>query len=319
MVFIIKNIVDTKAKVLRYVWVLIVLVLFLSLMAIRNIVTGENMIGKVGRVTMTGILGDPNDLALAVVIVVPFIYGFISAYRSAIIRFILIVTLLLRIHCIKATYSRGGLLGFGTVTFLFAILGRPRKIQLIVTGAMIFLVLLVVVGGFGMRDDDGAADSANSRFKLWEAGVRMAIASPIFGQGLSNFSFKSKAFSPSYPVNKTAHSIFFLVLGELGFVGLYFFCMLLFTELKMGWKLQRLAREYPRHSPYRAIARGCFPSFCGFIVCGLTLSQSYTWFPYIIIALTVVTTRVLAWEEGYQKYYHIVPMIDQKIDRRMRI
>lgn len=317
MIFVIKNIIDNKKKLVAFVWLFITLSFIISIMAARNKITGENLVEEIGRVQLTGILSDPNDLALAVVITIPFIYRFFFIYRNFFVRFYLLLVFGLGVYTIQVTYSRGGLLGFGIVTYLTLVLGRPRKTQIIVTLILVTLALGVLTTGVGVRQDDGAADSANSRFKLWEAGVRMAIVSPIWGQGLANYKFKSNYYSPSYGANKTAHSIFFLVLGEMGFVGFYFYLMLLYTELKMGWQLHRLARLYPSDSPLRGIGLSCFSSFVGFIVCGLTLSQSYTWFPFIIISLTIVANRILAWDLGYQKYYHVVQFIDAKVDEQV--
>lgn len=317
MVFFIKNIIDTKKKLIVFSWVLVVLSLVLAGMAIKNVITGENLVGELERVQLTGIMGDPNDLALAIVITIPFMYRFIACYKNWGVRIFLIIILGLGLFTIKATVSRGGLLGFGTVTYLTMIIGRPRKTKLLITLGLLSVMVIMVGGGIGVRNDAGASDSANSRFLLWEAGIRMALASPIWGQGLANYKYKSNYYMTSYGASKTAHSIFFLVLGEMGFVGFFFYIGMLFTQLKLAFQLHKLARMYPENSPLRGIGLSCFTSFVGFIVCGLTLSQSYTWFPYIIISITIVANRILAWDLGYQKYYHIVQWVDKKVDEQV--
>jgi O-antigen ligase len=234
-------------------------------------------------------MGDPNDLALSLVIVIPFMIGFIANTRSLALKIVLVLGIAELSYAILLTMSRGGLMGWMAVMASLFLYGKSRSLQIGIVGVGLLLMLGVVTNSIGLRgEDEGAEESGESRIWLWTAGVAMAKQSPIWGQGFGNYPRKIVNYSDKAVANKTAHSIWFLVLGELGFYGLTSFVAFILFALAKSLAILQYSEEIRAPDPFRGLMRTAYASLIGFLICGTFLSQSYEWFLYIIVAIIVV-------------------------------
>ncbi len=286
---LITNLADTPHKVVVLIWVLIGLALWNGGLSIQNYFSGTRVVGALGRTSLVGIMGDPNDLALSLVIVIPFMIGFIMNTRSYALKLFLVLGIAELTYAILLTMSRGGLMGWMAVMASLFLYGKSRPIQLGVMGVGLLLMLGVVTNSIGLRgEDEGAEESGDSRLWLWSAGVAMAKHSPIWGQGFGNYPRKIVNYSDMPVANKTAHSIWFLVLGELGLFGLTAFVAYILYALAKAMVVVQCSDQIRAPGPFRALMRTAYASLIGFLICGTFLSQSYEWFLYIIVAIIVV-------------------------------
>jgi probable O-glycosylation ligase (exosortase A-associated) len=286
---LITNLSDSRNKVVILIWVLIGLALWNGGLSIQNYFSGTRVVGSLGRTSLVGIMGDPNDLALSLVIVIPFMIGFIINTRSLALKLFLVLGIAELSYAILLTMSRGGLMGWMAVMVSLFLYGKSRSIQLGLAGMGVLLMLGVVTNSIGLRgDDEGAEESGESRIWLWTAGVAMAKQSPIWGQGFGNYPRKIVNYSDRAVANKTAHSIWFLVLGELGLYGLASFVAFILFALCKSLAILQYTEQIRAPSAFRGLMRTAYASLIGFLVCGTFLSQSYEWFLYIIVAIIVV-------------------------------
>jgi probable O-glycosylation ligase (exosortase A-associated) len=100
--------------------------------------------------------------------------------------------------------------------------------------------------------------------------------------------------SPDTALVRAAHSIYFQVLGEHGFVGLALF--LTFWALVWGTAagVKRRARGDPQTQWAAQLADMCQVSLVGYGVGGAFLSLAYFDLPYDMMILVVVARRIVA-------------------------
>ena len=114
----------------------------------------------------------------------------------------------------------------------------------------------------------------------------MAVERPLTGVGISNFSQLYYRYTDHWLNREIAvHSMWFQVLGELGFLGFALFVGMIWTSFRINAETLRWLER--AHAPplLRAIAVGLQAALAGTCASGTFLSQAYTWPVYIIVAL----------------------------------
>ena len=225
------------------------------------------------RIRGLGFLNDPNDLAQAIVMVLPFLWGLSRKGRSA--RNLLVVWLpgALLGYAIYLTHSRGALIALASLFFfgLRRLLGTARTMLAMVAGGA-----LVVVAGFGGgRQFSTGEESANLRVEAWYAGLEMLKSNLLLGVGYGNFT--------DHHV-RTAHNSFVLCFAELGVIG-YFFWVALIVLVFQG--LNKVVLDAPEQAPVREFATLLRSSFIGVMTCAWFLSRTYQATLFIMLGLGV--------------------------------
>lgn len=172
-----------------------------------------------GRVRYLGVLLDPNEMALATALTVPFAFMFLEIKRSVFRLALLLGTLMLVAVEIVYTQSRGGQLTFGAVLGAYFIKKYGWKRGILVGAAM--AIPMIALGG---RSDDSANESTLERLGCAAAGIRMLMSFPLTGVGYGEFTEHH---------NLTAHNAYILAAGELGAPGMWLFAFLIFLAIKI--------------------------------------------------------------------------------------
>ncbi|EAS40532.1 oligosaccharide repeat unit polymerase [Photobacterium profundum] len=286
----------TKQKQLKPIPILLILCgVSLSILALYNSINGIGLVEgtrvTIGR-DIGSILGDPNDLSLALLFPLSFaltnIFQGSKAQRTMTALFMIIL-----VSGIIATQSRGGLLGITSAFFTLMLL-RSRSIIIpsIISG--IGLILLVVFAGISDRSsggsgEEGIDESSMGRLFAWEAAFRMALANPLTGVGLDNFYFNYFFYSPHWDgKNHAVHSTWFQILGETGFIGFLLFICLLVGTFTLSYQLLNRLRNHEM----KPIAEGLWIGLITFCVSGTFLTQGTTWPLYILISLLIALDRL---------------------------
>jgi len=210
-----------------------------------------------GRIRYRGIMEDPNELAMALSIALPFAFALFQTRRSP-PRFMLAAgALALFGVCTILTRSRSGQLAFLAVlgTYLLRRLGWAGVAAAALLGAPVMLL--------GGRDDAGADQSTMERLECWSAAIDMFRANPIFGVGKTQFAEHH---------HLTAHNSFMLALGETGLPGLFLFSTVVYLAFKATLASARDA--VTRDAPARLWGNALFASLCACLVAGFFLSQT---------------------------------------------
>jgi len=136
--------------------------------------------------------------------------------------------------------------------------------------------------------------SAQGRILAWTAGIQMAANNPLLGVGVGHFPVKYGAeYKPEgYGLNaipwQTAHSSYFLLLGELGIPGIVFLIGILASNLVAS---RRMLRERNPGMDRQAVTCrklviALEASLIGFAVGGAFLSAAYYPHIYFLAALS---------------------------------
>lgn len=237
-------------------------------------------------------IGDNNSIGLAINMVLPLALLVAREESKRWLRIILYAVFWLSIPAVIFTYSRGAFLGL--ICVMVPLFWRYKG-RAAVGGAVVLLALSL---GGGLISDklvpqkwierqettlDYTEDrSAMQRIQAWGVAINIAKDSPLTGAGFG-FEFSGDDatwlgyadFLGDWPNrSRSAHSIYFQVLGEHGFVGFLLFVLLLFGTFL---RLHRLARE--ENNPDTAwigrYARAMQISLIPYMVSGAFLSLAY--------------------------------------------
>ena len=294
MYTLIANVVNSEKKFGVTIGLLTILTLILAIQGIMQHKTGYGWAGqpllKGGRITWIGIFNDPNDLALAFVIIVPFLLNaiFISPIRYKIISLPILGTLL---YAIYLTNSRGGVLALLTAIFYYFFFYLKRKGHPIlgIAIAVFFVAILFAHGPSRMKMLSVKEASAYGRIEAWYEGIQMLKSAPLFGVGY-------RMFTDYYFL--TAHNSIMLCAAETGLIGLFFWVGLYYFCFKNLLNLQKAENESSekiKNIKYYAFALEA--GLIGFLASAFFLSRTYITLPYIMIALVVALFNV-----GQERY-----------------
>ncbi len=234
------------------------------------------------RITYLGFLNDPNDLAMALVMVLPMILQ-LARHFGLLLKLASWAAAGAVAYAVYLTNSRGSVLAMGAMLLLYGIL-RYGVVKSVIVLPILFAPL-IALGPSRMADMSADEDSAEGRIEAWYEGVQLLIMRPLFGVGKGLFADHH---------GLTAHNSFVLAFAELGMIG-YFFWL---SNIVISWlMLQRLvltpaaagasAEETAQWDAIRENARTLWYGYVGGLVSAFFLSRSYVVILYLHIALIV--------------------------------
>lgn len=244
-------------------------------------------------------LGDGNDFALSLCVVLPLcLYLLVSA--SSIVRKVLWgAVLLVLILGVIGTQSRGGSLALFSVIFFLWFFGRKKIVGMVLIGALSIIVFQYAQPVYLERMQTilnyQEEESAQGRIIAWKTAVRMVQKHPFTGVGAGHFpvklgtDFRPPEFGDRNLPWLTAHSAYFLVLGELGVPGilclLYFLVSNFFKNLSFSAVPKKDASEEDKSR--RRLFIMLNGSLVAYAVGSAFLSVAY--YPHIYILLGIFT------------------------------
>lgn len=285
---LILNLADTPRRALAVQLVVAVCTSILGAYALVLKATGGATI-EGSRAAFVGLLGDPNDLSLTLLMGAPFLIAATARMRGW-ARAVFALLAALTLGGMLASQSRGGLLALGGALYLL-LRDRVRSRWLAVGAAAAVLAAVLLASGIGQRrtvTGGGIDESAQGRLDAWKAGLKMFRARPLTGVGYETFEWRY----PQYAVNpvewgpKAAHNSWIKAIAETGLFGFVPFCWLLWVTGRMAWWL-RTAHGPPGLAEVHR--QTLFATFAGVLVAAFFLSQTWNWFLYILIAMVAAT------------------------------
>jgi probable O-glycosylation ligase (exosortase A-associated) len=195
------------------------------------------------------------------------------------------------------THSRGAFLGLVAVLFLL-VWRTPHKLLSLSTLGIILLILLVFFVPQKWFDrmetilDYQSEGSAMSRIETWKWGWQLALRHPLTGGGF--YAYQAN------PLGFDAHSVYFGMLGEQGFVSLLLFAALILCSWNSMSRVRRLAAEDADFVWYGRLAGMVQVSLVGYLVNGLTLNKQYFDLFYVLVAIVIIV-KELVQREAEQK------------------
>ncbi len=283
------HLVTTKGQAVRLHLALAMCTVGLALLAVYVRTSGLATV-EGNRAAIVGLLSDPNDLALILLVYVP-LFAELSLGTRGLRRLGSSLMLAILVAGIMATVSRGGVLGLmAALAFTFYDRGSlSLRLVLVPSIAALMLGMLLLAGvnerSSGAYRPGELDESAQGRLDMWASGVRMAVHNPVFGVGFGQFAenYQGYARNPVQWEPRDAHNSFVKAAAETGVVGFIPFMALVFLTFRVAY--HRRKADVPEDSPIeRAVRRSVFPSMVGFCVAAFFLSQCWSWFLFILFA-----------------------------------
>ena len=231
---------------------------------------GTTSIGG-GRVRYLGVLTDPNELALATSIAIPFAFAFYEQKRNALRLALLVATLGVVATEIVYTQSRGGQIVLGAVLGAYFI-----RLYCWKRGAVVGAVLAVPLVLLGGRKGEDADASSLERLEAAGAGLKMLLHGPVTGVGYAQFAEHHYL---------TAHNAYILAGGELGAVGVFLFAAILYLSVKIPATVLLTEFDNDEMEGLKPYAMATLAAFTGVLVGIFFLSWTYHYVLWIHIGL----------------------------------
>ncbi len=235
-----------------------------------------------------GLLQGNNELAVGLVMVVPYLYWMRETLANKWLKRLMLVSMLLCVASILGSQSRGALLAILVMALMLALKSRHKIRTTLLLGVALVMAVAFMPESWTERMDtiqsyqeDG---SAMSRIWTWNTLWNAAVDRPLVGAG---FRADTEVVFDRYAPQGgqwerfageifVAHSVYFQMLGEHGFVGLTLFIGLWLAVWLLAGRTARQADAIPELADWMPLLmRMTQVSIIGFMAGGAFLSIAY--------------------------------------------
>lgn len=240
-----------------------------------------------------------NEIGIALVMTIPLLFYLRSIVANVWIQRVILISGVFCAASALGTQSRGALLAISAMSML--LWWRSQK------KAVVGVALVVVAVGLlafmpqtwedRMRTLQNYEQDLSSmqRIDVWRMTWNLALDNPLTGGGYAIYTNELNAIYNPNPIGglRNAHSIYFSVLGEHGFVGLaLFLAVWLYTWGACNWVRSRSKGRADLSWAY-LLASMLQVSLVGYLVGGAFLYLAYADFPYGLMVSAVVLKDIL--------------------------
>lgn len=295
MTFLTLMLINTKERINQLIWVIVVsLGYFGTKGGAFTLATGGSFI----------VWGPPesfvegnNELALALLMLIPLANYLRTETKNIWIKRGLLGSMTLMAISSIGSQSRGALLAFLAMLAYFWLKSRQKFITGIV--GILFASLLFVfmpkswhdrMGTIQTYEQDG---SAMGRINAWYVAVNIA-KDRITAGGLEHWSAETFAvYAPNPTDVHDAHSIYFEVLGEHGFVGLILYLILGALTFRIANTTLKQTAGRPDLQWANTLSRNIYVSLIAYATGGAFLGLAYYDLYYHLIAIILLTQQIV--------------------------
>jgi len=261
----------------------------------RNVaMAGGRLFGAAG-----SFYDNPNELATALAIALPFCLVFALRKNAGWRRWLWVLPMLAMVYTVFLTESRAGLLALvvsaGVCVWEFGVRGGRRYLPLLAAGAGLVLVL---VAGKGLEERFAATfgsevstqaevtayASAMERRALLTKSIEVSFQHPLFGVGLNNFEVISGHW-------KVTHNSYTQLSAEGGFAALILFLMILWRAFANLREAKQLANKDSEEYMWACALRA---SLLGFVLASFFDSLAVVFFPYFLLGYTSILRELVS-------------------------
>ncbi|HYG10214.1 MAG TPA: O-antigen ligase family protein [Pyrinomonadaceae bacterium] len=259
---------------------------------------GERVSGVVG-----GMFGNPNDMALHLVVMIPLAIGLLLSTRNLLAKPLYAVCALLMVGGIIASFSRGAFLGLlGASIVLGWKLGRRNRLLMIVLVAIFVVALVALAPGeyterlstIGSVNRDA---SSSSRRDLLVRSIIVAIYNPVFGVGIGNFHIVSIR-------ELVSHNAYTQVAAEMGLVAAVIYVSFIVVPIRRLSVIEHATYATRRGSRIYYLSVGLQASLIAFMISSFFGSVAYQFSVYYLVGYAVALRRIYEARTGTE----VVPL-----------
>jgi putative inorganic carbon (HCO3(-)) transporter len=249
--------------------------------------------------TVGGIFGNPNDLAMALDLLLPLAIVLAFTSKPAARLLYLACAFVLAMGTV-VTFSRGGFLGLAAAGgILLWKLGRNNKLTTAMAALAACLVLAMSMpAGYTDRlftiihTEQDTTNSAQERQGEMKQALDIALRHPFIGIGMGNYPFYS-----NHAIR--AHNAYVEVAGELGLTGLLAYLVLIFAPLR---SLKRIERETSGANEtgtreLHFLSAGVHAAIMSYVVCAVFSSAQYQWYLFYVVGYAISLRRLHAMKQ----------------------
>lgn len=238
-------------------------------------------------------IGGNNEIGLALIMTMPLMrYLHLHAKKTS-VKWGLVAAMALTIVAILGTQSRGALVGLVVMGLMLIWKTRKRFLFLALVGPVLYAGFQFMPQSWHDRmktiENYQADESAMGRINSWHFAFNLAKDRPLIGGGYHAFTPDLFArYAPDPDNIHDAHSIYFEVLGEHGFVGLGLFLLLGWFAWRSCSQIARQMRPHQEAQWMADLASMLQVSLAGYAASGAFLGLAYFDFYYHLVALVVL-------------------------------
>lgn len=253
-----------------------------------------------------GMLEGNNELAVGLVILMPMLYFLRVTEKRVWLRQVLLFCMGCCAFSILGSQSRGALVALLAMAFFLGLKGKYPVRTSLMLGIFVAMAIAFMPDTWVQRMDTIRTfqqdDSALSRIWTWTTLWNAAVDNPILGVGFAadNAAVFAKyaSLEGPYAIFKgrvyVAHSIYFQMAGEHGFVGLAIFLGLGLVTWFSAGRIAKQTKEDKELGPWMpTLMYMSQVSLIGYAAGGAFLSLAYLDLPYYIVGF-VVTSGLIA-------------------------
>ena len=246
-------------------------------------------------------MSDNNAIAVALIMVVPLLGWLGTLIKNKWQRIGIAVAGLLCLLSILGTHSRGALLG--VIAMLVYLWFKSKR-----KGIFVILALFIAPVGIDFMPTEWtnrmntikayqADESALGRLNAWQNAINIANDRPLVGGGFELYTKRVfLRYAPNPEDLHSAHSVYFQVLGEHGYVGLVIFLSLIASCMLKARRTIALSRDRPEFTWAANLSRAVQVSVLGFMVGGAFVNIAYWELLYYILLIAVFANRIVCAE-----------------------
>ena len=297
-------------------WRVHALLLMIALgLGVHGVIEGLKYISSAGAHRVNGIpnssLSDNNLFAVGMVMVIPLMIYLSQYSRNKLVAVGCAIAALLTVLCVLGTNSRGGFLGLAAVGGWLFLSSRKkfRAMLFIVAGCIVVYYFAPDVWFERMSTINSADEDASfmGRVAAWRISSAIALANPLFGGGFHAVEIQwiwdlyreAPNLLPFVTLQdipliaKASHSIYFQVLGDMGFIGMALFLAILTNAFWVARDIRSLAAKQEEHEWLVDLAKSIMVSLVAYIVSGGGVGLAYYELSWILLSLLGILRQIL--------------------------
>jgi putative inorganic carbon (hco3(-)) transporter len=318
------NVLNSPKRIERLTWLLVLALGYLAFRAVFDYSRGVNMIARGTRVqgAVGGMMQNPNDLALHMVVFVPLALFMAMQPGPPLKRLIAAGAGFSMVGAVVASGSRGGFLGLALMLVVLGAFAARQRPAAAFAGLLVLICSLPLVPDQYWRRIASITDSSKddyetveARRELFSEAYEAFIDNPFTGVGAGQFKdYKPESRTEAW---HETHNIWLQVASELGATGLAVFIFLMARAFGAVWQTRRLLARARAAAAggRRAIASrrsasvavippaelemfdahsaAMAASLAGFFVCAFFSSVAYNWTFYYLLVLAAAPRDIL--------------------------
>jgi putative inorganic carbon (hco3(-)) transporter len=291
----------SEGRLRTLAWTLVLCAIPLAATGLKNYFSGDVLSTGVPGLTRiegymggSGLVANPNDLALMLNLIIPISAAMMIGTRSFGLRAIALLSMLISIAGVVVTFSRAGFLTLAaTGLMLLAVLVRRRH-----AGAAGFLLLVAMAAPIMLPDgyldrlhtitdiESDRTGSAQGRWQDFLVAGEIVAMHPIVGAGIGNDMLALNEYR-GIDTYRSVHNVYLQYAVDLGLPGLFLFAWLHVMCFKSARRIERLSLKDPTFRSLGPLAAGIQISLVAFFVAAMFHPIAYQFYFFTVAGLAV--------------------------------